>query len=414
MRKNKIFLATSLLLLTVSLLSCNSAKQNNKSTEEVVKENWLEVPSLKETYKDYFDYIGVAVNESELSQPAVLDGIDYHFSSITMENEFKPQFMFNFKSPNKAGTYTGSNGKTIKVPTNIPDFSRMDKILKMCKLFNYKMRGHVLVWHSQTDKSFFRENYNPNGNLVDKETMDARQEWYIQTILEHVTDWENKNNNGERIIWVWDVVNEAAADGGGNYLRSADSDWYKIYQSDEYIVNAFRYANKYAPADVLLAYNDYNCYSAQKLNGILKIINAIQEAENDEILPSRIDVMGLQSHIDTFYPSISAYSTAINSYIKTGLDIHITELDIATGNTKNNDEILKQRYEKIFATYMMYRKTENKNGITSITFWGINDERSWIRMKNGAKQAPLLFTKENNDYYAKPCFQSVIQAAQYK
>lgn len=408
MKKHKLSVVFMMIIISTILCSCNSSKTESKKEE--IKKTWLEVPSLKETYGKYFDTIGVAINEQELGLSAALDGIDYHFSSITMENEFKPQFMFNWKSPNNNGKYTASNGLTISVPTNVPDFSRMDRILKMCKVLGYKMRGHVLVWHSQTEKSFFREKYNPNGPLVDKNTMDARQEWYIQTVLEHIKNWEDQNNNGERIVWVWDVVNEAAADGGSSYLRTSDSDWYKIYKSDEYIVNAFRYANKYAPKDVLLAYNDYNCYMGNKTNGILKIIQAIQDAEDDAELPSRIDVMGMQSHVGLSYPNTSLYASAINRFIKTGLDIHITELDVATGSS--SAESVAFRYKELFNTYMRYRKTDTSNGITSITLWGLNDERSWIKTKDGKSQSPLLFTKELNTYYAKPCFNSVIEAAQ--
>ena len=103
------------------------------------------------------------------------------------------------------------------------------------------------------DKIFFKENYSTDANAayVDKATMTARQEWYIKSVLDYVRTWEEENNGGKRIITTWDVVNEAVADGAGGkkWLRE-DSDWFRIYQSEEFLLNAFRYANKYAPSDL--------------------------------------------------------------------------------------------------------------------------------------------------------------------
>ena len=71
-------------------------------------------------------------------------------------------------------------------------------ILLMARSLGIQMRGHVLVWHSQTPKWFFKENYSTDANAayVDKATMTARQEWYIKSVLEHIKDREDKNNNG--------------------------------------------------------------------------------------------------------------------------------------------------------------------------------------------------------------------------
>ena len=56
-------------------------------------------------------------------------------------------------------------------------------------------------------------------------------------------------------IKVWDVVNEALADGGGtNILRS--SPWSQIIGPD-FIAKAFEYAHEADP-DAILRYNDYS------------------------------------------------------------------------------------------------------------------------------------------------------------
>ena len=194
------------------------------------KVSWMDAPSLKDAYKDLFDYFGIAVSlKGELNTSDGQIGLERQASSITMGNEMKPDFLFAWKRPNTMCDFVAEDGNTYQVPDNLPIFSDVRMILLMARSLGIQMRGHVLVWHSQTPKWFFKENYSTDANAayVDKATMTARQEWYIKSVLEHIKDWEDKNNNGERIIYCWDVVNEAADD-SGTQLRSA-SNWYKIY-----------------------------------------------------------------------------------------------------------------------------------------------------------------------------------------
>ncbi len=390
--------------------------------EQIVVENgpyWCDdsVTSFKDTYRDYFDYVGFAVTGDELTNTEIQKGLKKHASTTTMGNEFKPDFVFDWKLNNtQTKDFTDSNGKTIKVPASIPSFTNQDNYLKICKDLGIKMRGHVLVWHSQTPAAFFRENYNEKGSLVDKDTMTARQEWYIKTVLEHVDSWEKANNNGEHIIWAWDVVNEAVADGQTGALRSQGSDWYSIYQNDEFIVNAFRFANKYAPEDVLLCYNDYNCTESAKRNGMLKILDAVITARNDENLPTRIDVMGMQSHINK-YTSTSDFEQAVKDFTAKGLDVHVTELDIGTEEYYDSAE-LANVYGNFFKMFIKNRKTDSALGISSITIWGINDETTWLNSASqivwhqNTTQYPLLFAKNpQGQFVCKEAFNAVIKAA---
>ncbi len=405
----------------------NPGNQTGTSTPSYTtdaKVDWQSVPSLKDEYGKYFDYFGFACEygtdgSNELGKSEVQKALAYHGNTITMGNEFKPQFLFNWATPNTNGTFTSSKGVTIKVPTNTPDFSRTDKILSICKNNGLKMRGHVLVWHSQTPEWFFHENYNENAALVSAREMDARQEWYIKTVLEHVTQWEKTNNNGEHIIWAWDVVNEAVADdaSGNNWLRGSTSGsantstWYKVYKNSDFIVNAFRYANKYAPKDVLLCYNDYNSYMSNKVSGIENLLKAVQKAKNDSTLPTRIEVMGMQSHVQVSFPTISDYQSALKRYFALGLDVHVTEFDLANSQSAYNVSTQRKLYKDYFSMFVNNRKNGG-NGITCITIWGINDENSWLQMQYSTKQYPLLFTLSGGKYLTKPEFYAVLEAAQ--
>lgn len=385
--------------------------------------NWTsdKVDSLYETYKNYFDTFGLAIGNTELTSPKIQEGLIKHVNTITMGNEFKPDFVFAWAwgqvSDSNLKDFTSSKNVTIKVPSNIPSFASQDAILQKCKDLGLKMRGHVLVWHSQTPKNFFRENYKENGSLVDIETMEARQEWYIKTVIEHVQNWEEKNNNGEHIIWAWDVVNEAASDNGTN-LRTGNegSDWYSIYKNDKFIVDAFRYANKYAASDVLLCYNDYNCLIDAKRAQMIKIVDAIIAAQTDSTLPSRINAMGIQSHISV-NNTAAQFENAIKAFTAKGIDVQVTELDIAT-ETKYDANKLADSYKALFTTLIKNRKTDTKHGVSSITIWGINDESTWLNTPSqmqwhgNTTQYPLLFEKnDNGEIVTKKAFDAVINAA---
>ena len=421
MKKIKLIGGVLLVVLGgVVFSACTQTKSKNqpqfqaqlsvKKTEApgATQPRWTDVPALKDELTKYFDYFGFAVPENQLTSSSVMKGVSYQANCFTCENECKPDFIFNWGKPTSTDDFVAENGYTYQVPHSLAGFSRLDKILGIAKQYGMIMRGHVLVWHSQTPDWFFKENYSSSGTYVDKETMTARQEWYIKSVLEFVKNWEDKNNDGKRIIVVWDVVNEACTDGAWSEdpLRT-DSPWYRIYGDDSFIVNAFRFANKYAPADVQLSYNDYSCYAPNKTRAICKIIKDIQADPQ-----ARIDVVGMQSHVSMSYPVVADYEKAVNQFLSLGVDVQVTELEIAFGGRLISQEQLAERYAKYFQLFLKYRKTEGRNGISGVTLWGTKDEVSWIRNNKddmNRQQRPLLFEK---DYECKPAFFSVLETAQ--
>ena len=379
------------------------------------RDNWLQAPSLKETYARFFDYFGLACEfKSELNNAEILEGLAYQASSTTMGNEFKPDFLFNWARPRKFVEFKTSTGKTYQMPDNMPTFKNMDIILSIAQTENLKIRGHVLVWHSQTPLWFFKKDFSPSKDAayVSRDEMDARLEWYIKSVLGHVQDWENAYNEGKRIITVWDVVNEAVDDNAGNikWLRE-DSDWFRIYQNEDFIINAFRYANKYAPKDVQLAYNDYNCYLPGKNKAICSLIDKIKKVPD-----ARINVVGMQSHVSVDYPAIrgaGSFEEAVKNFIRKGVDVQITELDIANGNKKYSAIRQKSIYKQYFTMFLDNRRERGKHGISGVTIWGLQDEGTWLNSQpqySGHMQFPLLF--ETNRHLCKPAFWGVIEAAQ--
>ncbi len=371
---------------------------------------WTDVTGVKDVLTNYFDYFGFCVSYNDtFKEPLLQKGLPLHASVITMENEFKPDFIFGWSKPAKLTEFRGEDGNLYKVPADIPNFKQMDNILSDMKKLGLKLRGHTLVWHSQTPAWFFMKNFSRNNEtqLVSPAEMSARQEWYIKSVLEHVAEWEKKNYNGEHIIIAWDVVNEAASDNAtnANFLRDAGSSkWFAIYQNADFIVNAFRYANKYAPKDVKLVYNDYGCSSINKNKAICKIIDAIQAAPD-----ARIDAAGMQTHIG-INDSPADFERAVKNFLAKGINVQITEMDVANGASNYNAMKLKDCYFNYMTMFINNRKQPGKNGIEGVTLWGVRDEWTWLNsMHKGHTQYPLLFKGKN--FECKPAYYGVIEAA---
>ena len=338
-----------------------------------------------------------------------------HFNAITLGNELKPDAMFGYSNNRCPGTETAVlNGEELEVPKL--DYSRAEKTLDAIYEWNQnhpediiKVRGHVLVWHSQTPEWWFHEDYDAGKAYADTETMNRRLEWYIKTMAEHFTGEDSKYHG---MFYGWDVVNEAVSDGGSRYrIASENSSWWAVYQSNEFIVNAFRYANQYMDPEVELYYNDYNEWFPAKREGIVQLLRDVQEAEG-----TRIDGMGMQGHYQTVgSPTVKEFEDAARAYAAIVGQVQITELDMKASSFYNGTELTRAnefetqgwRYKSLLEKVKSLR--EEGVNITNITLWGVVDKNSWLQTFNAVggaadgkqRQCPLLF---DDDYMVKPAF----------
>lgn len=345
-----------------------------------------DIASLKDIYADDFK-IGCAVAGAEFTQGATKDLILKHYNSVTIGNELKPEAVLD-QSATLA--YMEANGGDQTNPQI--SLKQASAMLKFCEENNLDLRGHVLVWHSQTPDWFFKENYDASADFVSPEIMDKRMENYIKNVMEAIKTQYPKLN-----VYSWDVVNEAASDSGtmrnaGAYSQGdGSSGWVSVYGDQSYIKKAFTYARKYAPKGCKLFYNDYNEYSENKLKYIQSDIL------KDLIDAKLIDGMGMQSHIGMSSPSIAQYEAALRSYADLGLEIQVTELDVSLRSNSDEDLLaLAERYRQCFEMYKRV-KADGVN-LSAVVLWGITDSTSWIG------GYPLLFDK---DYQAKAAYYAV-------
>lgn len=385
---------------------------------------------------------GTAIMSSEISDDTLMALVKKHFNAVTFGNELKPDALFNYQIGQSVDSTTITfQGKELKVPVvndkqeNL-DFSRADAMLDKILEWNnanpndkIRVRGHVLVWHSQTPEWFFHEDYDVAKPYADKETMNRRLEWFIFSVFDH---YFGKAANGkyDGLFYGWDVVNEAV---NGNTYRDdkvisdasdtstsdtrhgSNSMWWRVYKSNEFIINAFKYANKYAPNDVELYYNDFGETDNTKCEGIVKLINDVKSADG-----TRLDAFGMQAHYNVDGFSAAQFKSVAKKYAAAAGKVQLTELDFKASSTYDGTAATKEsEYTKMaYCHKNLYEaiKALKKEGanVSGITVWGVIEPNSWLHSQSnlgggasGSAQCPLLF---DGNYKAKPAYWAYVDA----
>lgn len=343
--------------------------------------------TLKEAYRNDFK-IGAAVNSWQLegkgNYARAKKLITSQFDSITMENQMKPEALLS------ESTKTRGAENSVVINTG-----NLNTILKLAKENNLKLRGHCLVWHSQTPEWFFHQKYDVEKDYVSKEVLRQRMHSYISQVLNFC------QQNYPGIVYAWDVVNEAIEDDG---TPRKNSNWYKIYGNTDYITDAFTFAREYAEKGVSLLYNDYNEYVPVKRDAIQKLVRQLYNA-------GICDGIGMQSHYTMTYPTTALVKVALQRYnsIAPGkIEFQLTELDIHnTNKTAKSHKQVADKYESLFGMLLQLSRNSHIN-ITNVTFWGLTDADTWLTGFHGETSYPMLF---GGDYAAKTAYFSVIKAA---
>jgi len=385
--------------------------------------------SLKEVFAAHFP-MGAAINRSQatgtagrrnaeqITQDIAL--VKRHFNQVTAENDMKWQLIH----PRE-----GAEGY---------DFGPADAFVNFGVSNRMEIVGHTLVWHSQTPNWVFagtnpppvatnappvaaagtnalatngpgRGPFGPGfgGGFGRYNGPRASRDELLQRMRDHIHTVVGRYRGRVR---VWDVVNEALADGGPeNVLRN--SLWLEIIGPD-FIAKAFQYAHEGDP-DAVLRYNDYGLENPVKIRKLVTLIRSLQEQK----VP--IHAIGTQAHLNVSTAGFEQMDRSLTELATLGLPLHVTELDInsAQGGQRNTgadvaanaattqgglvsdaDQKLADAYAGVFRAFLKHR-----NSVKMVTLWGANDAVSWR-----ANGRPLLFDGENRP---KPAFDAVIREA---
>jgi endo-1,4-beta-xylanase len=337
-----------------------------KSTTEVSENE----TSLKKTFANDF-HIGTALNNDQINEvnPEVNELIKSQFSAITPENIMKCEVIH---------------------PTwDTYNYEMADKYVAYGKKNNMFIVGHALVWHEQL-APFVKK-------IKSKDSLQLFLTNHINTVA---GKYKGKVDG-------WDVVNEALNEDG-----SMRKSLFFEKLGEDYVVNAFKLAEKAAPGTELY-YNDYNIEQAKKRPGAIALLSKIKKSG------ARIDGVGIQGHWGLEKPSVNEIEESIVAFSKLDLKVMITEFDISVlvnpydlegadvsknfdadpsmnpytkGLPEDIQAKLAQRYVDIFKVFI-----KHQDKISRITFWGVNDNQTWLNnwpIKNRTNY-PLLFDRNN-------------------
>lgn len=360
------------LLTGLIFAGCSSTKKTTTSTPGM--------PSLKKTFKNDFA-IGVALNADQILQkePNAKVLVPEQFDAITPENIMKAE--------------------VIHPGWNRYNFELADSIVAYGKAHHMIVNGHTLIWHNQLP-AFLRGMKNA----------DSVRQYFVNHISTVAGRYDEK-------VYSWDVVNEALNEDGT--MRTTI---FLENLGDDYVVEAFRLAQKAAP-HTKLYYNDYNIEQAKKRAGAIQLIKKIQAAG------VRIDGVGIQGHWRAYNVPLADIEESIKEFSALGIEVMFTEVDLgvlpspgevtaevtqtAEYNAKMNpyvnglpDSMVEKQTKSYEALFRLFEKYKDK--ISRVTFWGVNDGQSWLNNWpiRGRTNYPLLFDRQ---FKPKPAFYKVIE-----
>ncbi|MFD1831908.1 MULTISPECIES: endo-1,4-beta-xylanase [Streptomyces] len=290
-------------------------------------------------------YFGTAIAAGRMGESDYMATLNREFGSLTAENEMK----WDALEPSR----------------NSFTFATADRIADHARSRGMALRGHTLVWHSQLP-----------GWVAGLSAGDLRSAMnnHINRVMGHY----------KGRVHSWDVVNEAFADGSSGARRSESPFQQKL--GNGYIEEAFRTARAADPA-AKLCYNDYNTdnWNHAKTQAVYAMVKDFKARG----VP--IDCVGFQAHFNSGNPVPANYHTTLQNFADLGVDVQLTELDIAGSGTSQAEQ-----YRGVVQACLAVSRC------TGITVWGVTDKYSWR-----SSDTPLLF---DGSYRKKPAYDAVLAA----
>jgi endo-1,4-beta-xylanase len=341
-------------------------------------------PSLKEAANPHFS-LGVGIRDDIANHADDWPLLLQHFAVVTPENSMKPDPV-----QKSEGSFR---------------FEQADALVEFAHSRNLEIVGHCLIWakDDRTPPWFFLD----GDQAASKELLLQRMKTHIETVM----------GRYKGRITMWDVVNEALAD-GDEHLR--DSGWMRIC-GDEFIAKAFEYAHAADPSAKLF-YNDYNNELDGKREKMIRLVEWIRERK----LP--VAAIGLQGHYEIDRIPFDELRNTLETMRGLKMKVVITELDIdmiPRGRWWADDgahreqmksinpyadacppELLQRQAEQYAQLFDLFRQYSDI--IERVSFWNLHDGDSWLNEFPWKRvNHPLLFDRKRAP---KPAFEAVIKS----
>jgi endo-1,4-beta-xylanase len=228
------------------------------------------------------------------------------------------------------------------------DFSAADAIVDFATTLGMAVRGHAFLWHRDVPAWL-------------GEPARTREE-VAQVLHDHVTAVVSRYRGR---VAQWDVVNEAI-DRDDSSLRD---DFWRRTLGDDAMVSAF-VAARAADPEARLFYNDYGIERrGARLDAVRRLVDSLRSRG------APVDGVGIQCHLrPATAPSPKELERALKAFAKDGLEVAVTELDVALTLPADGDALGAQA--QVYAA--VARACVNERACHTLTTWGITDRHSWV------------------------------------
>lgn len=338
-----------------------TAQEAQEPTDDFVKE-----AKLCDLAQKYGFKVGACISYNQVNRSSYIKMLTGDFNTTTATNEFKAYSLLN-------------QAKSIAEGKPVMNYTQADAIARLAQQNGIGIRGHVLVWDAYMSEWFFREGFKSDGLPVNKEVMEERLAYYIDEVITHF------ETQFPGVVYCWDVVNEAVADGANEWIegneyhirktRGGSINMFNAIMGPDYVKYAFECArktvNKVNP-DIKLFYNDYNTFYQEKRDAIVKLLKHINAEQK------LCDGLGMQGYIGGYGQQagcmnsndLALIKTAIKMYSDLGLEVQLTE--VAVRNYEKDQMAQHAKfYGNLFRT-VISAINEGAN-FTGFTIWGISD-----------------------------------------
>ncbi|KAJ7123267.1 glycoside hydrolase superfamily [Mycena crocata] len=315
---------TSVLLAVTLAVSGATVEQRQSATS---------IDALLKNHGKVFFGTAADQNRLSVSQDAAVTTAD--FGGVTPENSMK--------------------WDTIEASRGVFNFAGADFLVNWAVTNGKKVRGHTFVWDQQLP-SWVQ-------NINDAPTLTSVLQNHITQVM---TRYKGK-------LYAIDVVNEHINEDGT--IKSTH--WTQVLGNSVFTI-AFQAARAVDPT-VKLYINDYNLDSNNaKVQGIVNLVKSINA--NGKL----VDGIGTQAHLSA--GGSGGFQGALTALAAAGVDVAITELDIANAPTADYQNVVKACIAV--------------PACVSITVWGVRDPDSWRASTN-----PLLF---DANFQPKPAYNGIV------
>ena len=265
-------------------------------------------------------------------------------------------------------------------------WDQTDALMDWAETHGLTLRGHTLVWHSQTPRWLTPE---AAAALAPSELAALLRD-YIHAVV----------GRYKGRVAHWDVVNEAVTDPNDNGLVTprTDSLWYRTL-GPGYLAQAFRWAHEADP-DALLYYNDYEIEEpGPKSDAVYALLTDLLR----DGVP--LNGIGFQAHLVNGWRASNGTRANLRRFAGLGLDWLFTEADVRMrldGALPTAAQLNAQADAYADLTDLCLTIERGKGLIV----WGITDKYSWIPGFRPGEGAALPLDEH---YRPKPAYTAIAQ-----